>query len=61
MSPRTPTPPSALRGVPPPVDSEHHWKRIMNLAYGAGEDELFRWLRAVRSEVCGKKGRGRAA
>ena len=53
---RTPTPPP-LRGVPPPVDSEYHWRKLMNHLFGCGEDELFRWLRDVRSEVCGKKKR----
>jgi len=55
-------PPSErLRGVPPPVDSEYHWCRLMNHLFGCGEDELFVWLRDVRAEVCGKKKRGRAA
>jgi hypothetical protein len=40
-----------LRLAPPPVDSEHHWRRLMNLVYLAEEDALFRWLRQVRATV----------
>ncbi len=40
-----------IRSVPPPVNSEHHWRRLMNHLYGCGEDELFVWLRSVRQAV----------
>ena len=59
MTPRThtktPRDRASLRPVPPPVDSEHCWRKVMNLAYGCGEDALFAWLRDVRAEVCGKE------
>jgi hypothetical protein len=58
VSPKTPTlPPSepALCGrprlVPPPVDSEHHWRELLNLLYLHEQDALFEWLRTVRVAV----------
>ncbi len=40
-----------LKQMPPPIDSEYYWRKILNLAYGLGEDELFRWLQDVRAYV----------
>jgi hypothetical protein len=42
---------AALRLVPPLPDDPYMWKQLMNLCYGAGEDELFVWLRSVREAV----------
>ena len=50
-----------LGSVPPPVDSKHHWRRLMNLVYLAEEDALFRWLRQVRATVEGAERRQRRA
>ncbi len=35
----------------PPVDSEYHWKKLMNLLFIHEQDALFEWLRAVRAAV----------
>jgi hypothetical protein len=40
-----------LKPVPPPMDSEYHWRKLLNHLYGCGEDELFRWVRDVRAVV----------
>jgi hypothetical protein len=40
-----------LRLSPPPVDSKHHWRRLLNHLYGCGEDVLLIWLRDVRRAV----------
>jgi len=43
VSPRTPT--------LPPIDSEYHWKKLLNLLFIHERDALFEWLRAVRAAV----------
>ncbi len=52
-----------MRPISPPVDSEYHWRQLMNHLYGCGEDALFEWLRDVRAVICEeeKPRRGRAA
>lgn len=35
----------------PPVDSEYHWAKLMNLLFIREQDGLFEWLRAARQAV----------
>ena len=43
--------PDFLRPVPPPIDHEPSWRRLMNLLYLHEQDQLFAWLRGVRAAV----------
>jgi len=47
----------------PPVDSEYHWKKLMNFLYVHEQDALFEWLRTVRTvvEEAERQRRGEAA
>ncbi len=37
---------------PPPITDPGMWKSLLNLLYRLERDEEFRWLKAVRDEVC---------
>jgi hypothetical protein len=53
---------SRLRQVPPPVDSEYHWKKLMNFLFLHEQDALFEWLRTVREAAeDAERKKGRAA
>jgi hypothetical protein len=47
----------------PPVDSQYHWTKLMNLLFIKEQDGLFEWLRAVRAAVeeAERQRRGEAA
>ena len=40
-----------LKAVPPPVDSEFVWHKLLNKLYIDGENELFLWGQVVRAAV----------
>jgi hypothetical protein len=40
-----------LRPLPPPVDSEFMWRKLLNALYVYEQDELFVWVKRVREEI----------
>ena len=37
--------------IPPPIDDQDAWRRLLNRLYFCEEDELFRWAKTVEAAV----------